>query len=164
MVLQESSMRAGYIALVILVTGLLGCSAQMPRADTATFDTEEIRSAERAVISALESDDPVAWVDHYTEDAVLLESGAPPVQGRPALLEMARAMKPLSQVVINPEHTEGNAKLAFVYGTGSWVNGRPPSVGETTRVRLVMIWRKETNGRWRIAQETFVPHDGKGGS
>ena len=157
-------MRAGYIALVILVTGLLGCSAQMPRADTATFDTQEIRSAERAVISALESDDPVAWVDHYTEDAVLLESGAPPVQGRPALLEMARAMKPLSQVVINPEHTEGNAKLAFVYGTGSWVNGRPPSVGETTRVRLVMIWRKETDGRWRIAQETFVPHDVKGGS
>jgi len=157
-------MRAGYIALLILVTGLEGCSAQMPRRDTSTFDTEEIRSAERAVISALESDDPLAWVDHYTEDAVLLESGAPPVQGRPALLEMARAMKPLSTVAIKPEHTEGNAKLAFVYGTGSWVNGRPPNVGETTRVRLVMIWRKEADGRWRIAQETFVPDGEKGGS
>jgi ketosteroid isomerase-like protein len=157
-------MRTGYLALVILVTGLVGCSAPMPRADTGTFETEEIRSAERAVIRALESDDPLAWVDHYTEDAILLESGAPPVQGRPALLEMARAMKPLSEVVIKPEHTEGNAKLAFVYGTGSWVNGRPPSVGETTRVRLLMIWRKEADGRWRIAQETFVPYDEKGGS
>jgi ketosteroid isomerase-like protein len=157
-------MRTGHIAMAILATGLLGCSAQIPRADTGTFQTDEIRTAERAVIAALESDDPLAWVEHYTEDAVLLESGAPPVQGRAALLEMARAMKPLSTVVINPEHTEGSEKLAFVYGTGSWVNGRPPSVGETTRVRLVMIWRKEADGRWRIAQETFVPDGEKNGS
>jgi ketosteroid isomerase-like protein len=156
-------MRAGYTALVILVTGLLGCSAQMRRSDTGKFETEEIRSAERAVIGALEADDPLAWVDHYTEDAVLLDSGAPPVQGRPALLKMARAMKPISSVVINPDHTEGNAKLAFVYGTGSWMNGRRPSVGETTRVRFVMIWRKEADGRWRIAQEVFVPYDEKKG-
>jgi ketosteroid isomerase-like protein len=157
-------MRTGYIALGLLVTGLLGCSTQMQRADTGTFDNEEIRSAERAVISALESDDPLAWVDHYTEDAVLLESGAPPVQGRPALLEMARAMKPLSTVVINPERTEGNKTLAYVYGTGSWVNGRPPDVGDTTRVRLLMIWRKEADGRWRIAHEIFVPDDEPKGS
>ena len=157
-------MRTGYIGLVVLATGLLGCSAQTHRADTGTFEAEEIRTAERAVIGALESDDPLAWVDHYTDDAVLLESGAPPVHGRPALLEMARAMKPLSAVVINPEHTEGNARLAFVYGTGSWVNGRAPSAGQATRVRLVMIWRKEADGRWRIAQEVFVPEDRPEGS
>jgi ketosteroid isomerase-like protein len=150
-------MRTGYIALLMLFTGLVGCSAQMRRADTGSFEPEEIRSAERAVIGALESNDPLAWVEYYTEDAVLLESGAPPVQGRPALLEMARVMKPLSSVIINPEHTEGNAKLAFVYGTGSWVNGRPPTTGNTTRVRLLMIWRKEADGHWRIAQEIFLP-------
>ena len=154
-------MRIGYVAFAILVTGLLGCAPQTRRPDAGTFDPEEIRGAERAVIAALESDDPLAWVAHYTDDAVLLESGAPPVQGRSALLEMARAMKPLSSVAISPAHTEGNAKLAFVYGTGSWVNGRPPEAGTTTRVRLVMIWRKEADGRWRIAQEVFVP-EGEG--
>ena len=157
-------MRAGYAVLVMLAAGLLGCSAQSRRSDSDTFKPEEIRTAERAVISALESDDPLAWVAHYTEDAVLLESGAPPVRGRPALLEMARAMKPLSSVVINPDHTEGHGKLAYVYGSGSWVNGRPPNVGDTTRVRFVMIWRKEAGGRWRIAHEVFVPDDEKVGS
>ena len=157
-------MRIGYIPLAMLAIGVLGCSAPMRRADVDTFDPQEIRNAERAVIGALESNDPLAWVDHYTEDAVLLEAGAPPVQGRQALLEMARVMKPLSSVVLNPARTEGSEKLAVVYGTGSWVNARPPSAGETTRVRLVMVWRKEADGRWRIAQEVFVPDDGKSGS
>src|SRR5689334_4409917 len=106
--LQELPMRAGYAVLVMFGAGLVGCSAQSRRSDFDTFKPEEIRSAERAVVSALESDNPLAWVDHYTEDAVLLESGSPPVQGRAALLEMARTMKPLSSVVINPAHTEGN--------------------------------------------------------
>ncbi len=157
-------MRVGQLMLVTWVIGLLGCSGQGRHADSGTFKTEEIRTAERAVIHALESDDPLAWVSHYTEDAVLLEAGSPPVQGRDALLELARIMKPLSSVVINPEHTEGNERLAYVYGSGSWVNGRPPSVGKTTRVRFVMVWRKETDGRWRIAQEVFVPDDRKNGS
>ena len=113
--------------------------------------------AERAVIAALESPDPTAWVYLYTEDAVLVEPGGAAVTGRQALLEMALAMKPLSSVVITPFRTEGVANLAYVYGGASWVNGRPPDAGTTTNVRLVMVWRKEADGQWRIAQEVFVP-------
>lgn len=83
----------------------------------------------RAVIAALESPDPTAWVDLYAADAVLMEPGEAPVEGREALLEMARSM----------------------------INGRPPEAGTTTNVRVLVIWRKEADGIWRLAHEVFAP-------
>ena len=115
------------------------------------FEAEDIRNAERAVIAALESSDPTAWVYLYTEDAVLAESDEI-VEGRPALLEMARAMKPLTSVAIAPRHTEGDGRLAYVRGHASWVGAQGP-----TKVRALMIWRKEPDGIWRIAYESLIP-------
>lgn len=118
-----------------------------------TFDETEIRTAERALEAALESLDPTAWVYAYTEDAMFVGPGAPAVQGREALLQMAKAMKPLSSVSIKALRTEGNGNLAYVYGEASWVNGRSPNEGSTTNLRLVIVWRKEADGQWRVAQE-----------
>lgn len=117
-----------------------------------TFDETEIRSAERAFQDALESPDPTAWVYHYTEDAVFVGPGAPAVQGRDALLQMAEAMQPLSSVSLVRERSEGSGSLAYTYGEGRWVNGRPPHAGTTTHVRVVLVWRKEADGVWRITQ------------
>lgn len=118
-----------------------------------TFDENEIRAAERLLAEALEAADPTAWVYRYTEDAIFAGPGAPAVEGRDALLRMARAMNPLSSVVITPIRTEGDGKVACVYGRGSWVNGRPPNQGSESKVRLVIVWRKEADGQWRVAQE-----------
>ena len=118
-----------------------------------TFDETEIRSAERALQNALESPDATAWVYHYTEDALFVGPGAPAVQGREALLAMAKAMQPLSSVSIVPMRTEGSGNIAYTYGEATWMNGRPPSTGTTTHVRLVIVWRKEVDGRWRVTQE-----------
>ena len=92
----------------------------------------------------------------YTEDAVFMESGEK-VTGRSALMEMAKAMKPLSAVTITPETTVGHGDLAYVSCRASWVNGRPPDAGTESRVRGLMIWRKQANGRWLIAHEMLVP-------
>jgi len=81
-------------AVVIIASSLwlAGCASSGRSPDSESFDPGSIRAAERDVIAALESPDPMAWVYMYTEDAVFLEGGSPPVEGRPALLEMARAM------------------------------------------------------------------------
>jgi uncharacterized protein (TIGR02246 family) len=118
-----------------------------------TFDVTEIRNAERLLEQALESPDPTAWVYHYTEDAVFVGPGTPAVQGREALLQMARAMQPLSSVSLVPLRTEGSGNIACTYGEGTWVNGRPPDTGTRTHVRLIIVWRKEADGQWRVAQE-----------
>ena len=121
------------------------------------FDEAEIRTAERALEAALGSSDPTAWVHAYTEDAVFVAPGAPAVQGREALLEMARAMKPLSSVSIQALRTEGSENLAYVYGLASWVSGRPASVGARVDVRFVIVWRREADGQWRVAHEMLNP-------
>ena len=117
------------------------------------FDEAEIRAAERALEQALQSSDPTAWVYLYTEDAVFAAPGEPSVHGRPALLQMAKAMRPLSSVSIQPLRTEGSAGLAAVYAKASWISGRPPEAGSIAKVRGIIVWRKEDDGQWRVAQE-----------
>lgn len=132
------------------------------RENRRVFNEDEIRATERALVQALQAVDPTTWVYSYTEDAVFVAPGAPAVQGRAALLEMARAMKPLSSVSLQPIRTEGSANLATVYGHASWVSGKPPNAGSVSRMRLIIVWRKESDGKWRVAQELLnaEPTDG----
>ncbi len=116
----------------------------------AEFDEGEIRAAERALEQSLCSADPTAWVYDYTEDAVF--DGGHAVEGRAALLEMAAAMSPLSEVSIRALRTEGRADLATVWCEASWVSG-PPESRTRTEVRGILVWRKEADGRWRVVLE-----------
>jgi len=150
-------MRAVSLLGMLLITGLAGCtSGQILRAPE-PFDTNQIRAAERRVTAALTAPDVTAWVYEYTEDAVLLESGAPPVSGRVALLELARSMKPIASGTINSDHIEGSGNLAYSHGTATWTNGRPPDATSITHVRQILVWRREADGVWRIAMEAFLP-------
>jgi len=117
------------------------------------FDESEIRAAERRLEAALEASDPTAWVSEYTEDAVFDGGGDHPVRGREELLAMAMAMKPLSSVSIRPLRTEGHGDLAAVWIEASWVSGRPPDQGAGVDVRGMILWRKEPDGRWKVALE-----------
>ena len=119
---------------------------------TAPFDEAEIRAAERALVTALGAADPTAWVFQYTEDAVFDAGGEHVVQGRDGLLAMARTMRPLSSLVLEPLRTEGDGALATVWFTGSWISGRAPDT-TAVQVRGVIVWRKGADGRWRVALE-----------
>lgn len=103
--------------------------------DSARCDETEIRAAERALEAALEDSDPTAWVFQYTTDAVFDGGGDHAVQGREALLEIASAMKPLSDVSIRPLRTEGDGGHACVWLEASWVSGRPSDAGSTPERR-----------------------------
>ena len=144
------------VTVIALALAVPLCPSQA-FAEQRAFDAREIRTAERDLITALESPDPTAWVYLYAENAVFLEAGAPPVVGRAALLEMAKGMRPLSSVTISPERTVGVGDLAYVYCTASWVTGRPPETGSTSRVRGVIIWQRQADKRWRVVQEVLVP-------
>lgn len=140
------------VALAAVILSVAACAAE-PR----DFDPAEIQAATTKLIAALEDPDPTAWVYMYTEDAGLLEAGSEPLEGRAKLLELAGAMQPMSSVTISATRTEGHGRIAYMYGTASWVNGRPPQAGSTSRVHLVIVWRKEPDGQWRVAQEVLVP-------
>jgi uncharacterized protein (TIGR02246 family) len=136
-----------------VLVALSACSTTPREVNVTTFDATEIRQAERALEAVLSSSNPLAWVEHYTEDAVFVAPGAPAVEGREALTRMALAMRPLSAVQIQSLKTEGSSTVAAVYGRGTWVSGAGTSAQSTTRVRLLIVWRKGSDGRWRVAQE-----------
>lgn len=120
---------------------------------SAMFDESEIRAAERRLEASLGAEDPVAWVFDYTEDAVFDGGGEHFVQGRPALLDMARSMRPLSSVSIRPLRTEGRDGLATVWSEATWVSGAAGDDPTDVRVRGLIVWRKEPDGVWRVAME-----------
>ena len=112
-----------------------------------------IREAEHRLATALEAEDPTDWVFEYTEDAVFDGGGEQAVVGRESLLAMARSMRPLRSVSIRPLRTEGRGDLAAVWTQASWVSA--PDQGEPTRVdvRGLIVWRRESDGTWRVAME-----------
>ena len=119
----------------------------------ATFDESEIREAEHRLEAAIEADDPTAWVFEYTEDAVFDGGGGHPVVGRESLLAMARSMHPLASVSIRPLRTVGRGDLAAVWAQASWISEPAQSEQTTVEVRGMILWRKESDGVWRVAME-----------
>ena len=115
----------------------------MPLSST---DVVALRAAEQALAESFEAADPTARVDSYTDDAIRGPRGAA-VEGRDALLARAREMTPLS-ARIEAQTTDGDGDVAAVLGRASWVSG-----GTTSRVRFLIVWRREADGHWRIARE-----------
>ena len=146
-------MTSRVLALAVALALLAGCAQLNQGPVRASSNESEIRVAEEALQQALESPDPTAWVYHYTEDAIFVSPAGPAVQGRAALLDMARTMHRLSSVLITPLRTETSGSMASVYARGSWVSGAHTGAPATTNIRAIIVWRKELDGRWRVAQE-----------
>ena len=111
-------------------------------------DITAIRAAEEGLAEALNAPDPTAWVDFYTDDAIFLGHDRPALEGRDALLAYAGQMSPISSLRIEPLSTDGGGDLAIVVANVTWEQG-----GSTPRLRSLLVWRRETDGRWRIARE-----------
>ena len=115
-------------------------------------DFAAIRAAEKALAEAFEAPDPTAWVDFYTEDAIFVGPGAPTIEGRSAFLDAAREVT-ISSMEIVADSTLGAGNFAATLGRVNWVSGPKSSDAPTRRRRFLMVWRREPDGRWRIARE-----------
>jgi uncharacterized protein (TIGR02246 family) len=116
-------------------------------------DIAAVRAAEQSLVESFEASDPTAWVDFYTDDAIFVPPGGAAVEGRAALLASARQMTPLSSARIVAQTTDGDGDIAATLGRASWVRGPADSGGPTIQVRFLIVWRREADGRWRIARE-----------
>ena len=72
--------------------------------------------------------------------------------GRESLLAMARAMHPLRSVSIRPLRAEGRDGIVAVWTEARWVGG-PADDPREVLVRGILVWRKESDGVWRVAME-----------
>jgi ketosteroid isomerase-like protein len=115
-------------------------------------DIAAIRSAEQVLAGAFEDPDPTAWVDCYTDDAIFAAPGLPTIEGRAAFLAAA-AQTTISSMEIIADSTIGAGDLAASTGRATWVSGPRDSGAPTRRRRFLMVWRREPDGRWRVARE-----------
>jgi uncharacterized protein (TIGR02246 family) len=115
-------------------------------------DISAIRAAEKALAQAFESADRTAWVNSYTEDAIFVGPGAPAIEGRRALLDVAPQIS-MSSLEIAAHSTLGTGDLAATFGRATWVSGPKGSDAPTVRRRFLMVWRRDLDGAWRIARE-----------
>lgn len=115
-------------------------------------DIAAIRAAEATLANAFEAPDPTAWVHCYTEDLIFAGPGIPTIGGRDAFLAAA-AQTTISSMEIVADSTIGSGDLIATTGRATWVAGPRGSDAPTMRRRFLMVWRKERDGRWRIARE-----------
>lgn len=115
-------------------------------------DNAAIRAAEDVLARAFEDPDPTAWVSCYTEDAIFAGPGAPTIEGRAELLAVAPQIA-ISSMEIVAESTIGAGDFAATTGRATWVSGPKDSGAASIRRRFLMVWRRDADGRWRIARE-----------
>jgi len=122
------------------------------RVTLSSSDVAAIRGAEKALADAFELSDRTAWVEFYTEDAIFVGPGMPAIEGRSAFLDAARELT-ISSMEIAADSTLGAGDFAATLGRATWVTGPKDPDAPMQRRRFLMVWRREPDGRWRIARE-----------
>ncbi len=91
-------------------------------------------------------------MDSYTDDAIFVGPGRPAIEGRGGLLAAAPEVT-ISSMEIVADSTMGAGDFASTLGRVTWVSGPEGSDAPLQRRRFLMVWRREPDGRWRIARE-----------
>jgi uncharacterized protein (TIGR02246 family) len=114
-----------------------------------------IAEASASLDLALVAGDPEGVADHFTEDAVLGESGAADAVGRAAIrtfLSRGNEVRTVTRHHLTREDllVAGDRAIEF----GRFDEGKRLRNGAevTERGRVVTDWRRGADGRWRIAR------------
>jgi ketosteroid isomerase-like protein len=123
------------------------------------------RDAEWAALAA-QGRDIDQILSYWTDDAIVLPPGLPPVIGKAALREYVAGSLRIpgfkiswttTDIVLSPD---GN--LAYMLGSNSVTMNDPDGTPTTTSGRAVTIWRRDSDGEWRCAVDVW--NAGPGGT
>ena len=126
----------------------------MQKSDEA--DIEAIRGVINQVTKAYVARDPETFVGYFTDDAVCLPPNRPPIIGKDAWRSLLQGMFERSTVA----DFKGSSEEIVVTGDWAieWHNESavttPRENGESRQVfnKGVWVFRRQTNGSWRIAR------------
>ncbi|MDH3369625.1 MAG: DUF4440 domain-containing protein [Gemmatimonadota bacterium] len=140
--------------LLPIATGLTGCPAGSgPLTDE---DRAAIRETAAAFHDAAAAKDWSAVVQFYTPDAVVMPPNQAALQGRAAIREWYASFPPVTDVDLPIVDVDGRADLAYTRGTYTLtfaMEGAPQPI--TDRGKNLAIWRKQPDGSWQMAIDTF---------
>lgn len=159
--------------LSVLIIASIACGACSPAANkapaaaataspvVASGQTEARRQIEAAALGIWEAvarGDAAAVLVHYADDALILGSGAPMLQGKPAVAAFLQGLfdgNTLSDV-------QGNVRDIMISGdlaveTGTYAMTITPKNGNAVadRGKYIHVWKKSVEGSWKVVR--YVP-------
>lgn len=145
-----------------VTTFLLACTTQTappparPTQDAAA-DREAILAADRAFNDSTSAHGLDGWMSFYAADAVRLRLGEQAVQGTEAVRRFDAPIFADTSIVLvwTPVDagTFANGSHGFSTGKGAMVRRASPS-DTVWQGQYVTIWRRETDGRWKVILDT----------
>lgn len=140
------------VAAVLALCVTAGCNQ--------TFDpaTEQAlllkRDAEWANLAA-DNEDVERIISYWTDDALVIPPGQPPIEGRAALRDFVTASQKIPGFKIHwvSDHVSfsPDGKVAYMRGTNETTLNGPDGKPITIPGRGITVWRKDADGQWRCA-------------
>ena len=120
-----------------------------------TADSTAIAQALDAYVAAVRANDlprvSAAWVD----DAVYINVGMPTVRGRAAFdsfLQRAFSGRRVTDVEVSVDEITTSGGLGYLIGAYSQTFTLDAGGVECVRGRFVFVWRRQSDGSWKIAR------------
>ena len=163
-------MRTSMLALVV-VAAVAGCSTKSsapadtnaaaqgvttPPADR-TADEAAIKQAGEQFFAAVNAKNAAAAAETYSDDAVYMEGGLPPMTGKEAIRKHLENMVKLPQVSISggPTNIKFSDDGTVAYEEGKFSVGYADAKGKMVKDdgKYLIVWRK-SDGKWKTVSES----------
>jgi uncharacterized protein (TIGR02246 family) len=144
---------------------LLGCDAAKPAATAAApavdLAKEEaaIRETDAQWLASAKSRDVEKAVSFWSDDAIILQPDTPPIVGRDAIrkyVSEAFASPDFSITFVTDTVTvAASGDMAYETGRDTMTFRPPGGKRMTINNRGVVVWRKQTDGKWKAAVDIW---------
>ncbi len=134
------------------------CAAESPPA--APADPSVLMDADRAFAAAVAQDGTDAWVSWFAEDGAQIVPTTGEVRGHEAIRELMAALDdPANELTWEPLRADIAASGDLGWTTGTYVSKTTLPDGTTREGdgRYVTIWRKQTDGSWKVVMDLGNP-------
>jgi ketosteroid isomerase-like protein len=127
--------------------------------DSALETTKLLRRDAEWAAAASEGRDLELVLSYWTDDAVVLAPGLPPVTGKEALRRYVQESLQIPGFRISWVSTDvtlsPDSKLAYMFSRNTVTMNAPDGTPVTTEGRAITIWRREPDGEWRCAVDIW---------
>jgi uncharacterized protein (TIGR02246 family) len=139
---------------------LVGCNTVVHApTDTRAADEATIRRLDGDWVKAAQTKSVDAWMAFYSDDAVVLPPNEPTATSRESIRRSVGELLGLPGVSVNWQPTKvevsKSGDIAYLYGTYDLSMTGPKGEPETDHGKVAEIWKKQADGGWRCAVDTW---------
>ena len=147
--------KGGYLAIVAALA-LAGCANR--EIDNAK-EAERLMQTSRDWSKAAASNDMDEVLKYFTDDAVMIQEGQPPVRGREALRAyLAEAAKvPGFKISWEPMEAKVSGDMGYLLERTQMSFVGPQGQPVTQNFQAITIWRKQPDGSWKNVVDASLP-------